>query len=341
MQFRQILFAFCLMVCTCTFVRAADITWLTVGDANNPADSTGFGAVGYEYRISQSEVTNAQYIDFLTAKATLGDPYALYSSSMGSDPRGGIQRTGSGTPSNPYAYTLRANMGEKPVNFVSYYDTLRFANWLHNGGGLGDTETGAYTLLGGTPTPTNGTTVTRNANAQVFLPNENEWYKAAYYDPRTVGAGGPAGNYWEYATQSNSQPGVAGATATGDVSNPGPNIANYLFGADWNSQDGNLTTVGTAGNQSYYGTFDMTGNVWELNEQPFFSGANRGSRGGSWSNQPFSMTASGLGRSNQIAELQDDNLGFRVAAAVPEPSSLALLVLGFIGLAVVAIRRRK
>ena len=39
-----------------------------------------------------------------------------------------------------------------PVNYVDFYDALRFANWMNNGQGNGDTETGAYTLLGGTPT---------------------------------------------------------------------------------------------------------------------------------------------------------------------------------------------
>ena len=42
------------------------------------------------------------------------------------------------------------------MNYVTWYDTIRFANWLNNGQGTGDTETGAYTLLGGTPTPSNG-----------------------------------------------------------------------------------------------------------------------------------------------------------------------------------------
>jgi hypothetical protein len=69
------------------------------------------------------------------------------------------------------------------VTYVSFFDALRFSNWLNNGQGLGDTETGAYTRLGGTATPSNGTTVTRNGSANTFLTSENEWYKAAYYSP--------------------------------------------------------------------------------------------------------------------------------------------------------------
>jgi hypothetical protein len=43
---------------------------------------------------------------------------------------------------------------------------------------------------------------------------------------------------------------MAAATASGDVSNPGANVANYNSGADWGtgdcSFDGNTTTVGSA-----------------------------------------------------------------------------------------------
>ena len=40
-------------------------------------------------------------------------------------------------------------------------------------------------------------------------------------------------------------PTIATANAVGDISNPGANVANYNFGADWNGQNGNVTTVGT------------------------------------------------------------------------------------------------
>ena len=34
----------------------------------------------------------------------------------------------------------------QPLKCVTFYDTLRFANWLDNGQTPGSTETGAYTL---------------------------------------------------------------------------------------------------------------------------------------------------------------------------------------------------
>ena len=37
------------------------IDWVTVGNVGNAADTTGFGTVNSEYRISKTETTNAQY----------------------------------------------------------------------------------------------------------------------------------------------------------------------------------------------------------------------------------------------------------------------------------------
>jgi len=45
-------------------------------------------------------------------------------------------------------------------------------------------------------------------------------------------------------------------------------VANYNSGADWNGVNGNVTTVGSVGSssESFYGTADQTGNVYEWNE---------------------------------------------------------------------------
>ena len=71
------------------------------------------------------------------------------------------------------------------LNQVSWFSAVRFANWVNNGQGGADTETGAYTLLGGTPILSNDRFISRQPDAKVFLPTEDEWYKAAYYDPGT------------------------------------------------------------------------------------------------------------------------------------------------------------
>ena len=61
--------------------RAVTIDWVTVGDAGNAADTTGYGAVADAYRIGKYEVTIQHYTDFLNAVATT-DPYSLYNTRM-------------------------------------------------------------------------------------------------------------------------------------------------------------------------------------------------------------------------------------------------------------------
>lgn len=82
-------------------------------------------------------------------------------------------------------------------------------------------------------------------------------------------------SYWLYPTQSDTVPTVGEAGATGYVSNPGANVANYNAGSDWNGQDGNVTTVGSTAANNFYGTFDQEGNVSEYNEA-LIAGLSRG-----------------------------------------------------------------
>jgi len=135
----------------------------------SPPGIQNYGGVAKNYRIGTTEVTNAQYAAFLNQKAA-SDPLALYNTFMGSDPLGGISQSG---VSGSFTYASKTNMGDKPVNYVSWYDSIRFANRLNNGQGTGATETGAYTLLGGTPTPSNGLSITRNVGSTWFLTSED------------------------------------------------------------------------------------------------------------------------------------------------------------------------
>jgi formylglycine-generating enzyme len=283
---------------------AVTMDWTAVGNPGNAADTTGFGAVSYAYSIGTYDVTNAQYAEFLNAKAP-SDPLGLYNASMGSG-YGGITQTGS---SGSFTYSTIAGRADMPVNFVSFFDALRFANWMNNGQGSGDTETGSYTLLGGTPTPSNGTTVTRNAGASIVLTSEDEWYKAAYYNALTT-------SYFAYPAGSNTQTICATPTATA-------NSANCTVVGD-------LTSKGSyTGSASPYGTFDQGGNVFQWNEA-ILNGVLRGIRGGSFAGIAYSLAASY--RLGDDPALEGGGLGFRLAM-VPEPNTGLLVIAGLLGLA--------
>lgn len=300
------------------------IDTVTVGDAGNTGELSGLGAGGYGpnrvcgvinyvYDIGKCEVTTAQYTEFLNAKAKT-DNYSLYSSNMAinnSHQAGcNIQRSGS---TGSYLYSVGSgsiqdvtDWGNKPVNYVSYWDSLRFANWLGNGQGDGDTESGAYKL---TTSGIANNTIVRNAGWTWAVTSEDEWYKAAYYK-----GGGATADYWDYPIQSQS------------IST---SMANY-HGSN------HTTGVGFYAYTSSYGTFDQGGNVWEWNDA-IIIGTHRGIRGGSFNNYENLLHASYRYYFGAVNE--SDDVGFRVSKSVPEPSSMIVLAGGLATFGV--IRRRK
>jgi len=146
----------------------------TVGDVGNVADSTGYGAVNYQYSIGRYEVTNAQYVSFLNAKA-VDDPHGLYNPYMSSTPHGGITRAGA---SGAFTYSTIAGREDWAVNYVSFWDAARFVNWMQNGQGDGDTESGTYSL---SASGMYANSIVRNAGSTWAVASRDEWYKAAYY----------------------------------------------------------------------------------------------------------------------------------------------------------------
>jgi len=297
-------------------IASASVTfsWVTVGNpgnANDPATGSVAGSVNYVYQISQYDVTNSQYDQFLNAVDPNGtNQLDLFSTSgKGED---GVAFN-SAAPAGD-KYSVISGHANQPVVNVNWYDAARFTNWLSNGQGSGGTETGVYNMS--QPNPT------RAANATIFIPTRNEWYKAAYYDPNLNGG---AGGYYEYATQSNTAP-------INDVPPGGTNSANYLntvfavtqSASFQNSQD-YLTDVGAYSNSSsYYGTFDQAGDVYEwLEDTVSVDGATeRRQQGGAWDDFiGFNAGAFANGNPSQVY----DDTGFRLAS-LPEPASFITLL---------------
>lgn len=311
----------------CASIASAQVTieFRDVGNPGNAGDPNAFGkgGVAYEYRIGRFEVTNVQYAAFLNAVAA-SDPNGLYNTNMGTNPRGGITRSGT---DGSFTYTVRPNMGNKPVNYVSFFDAARMANWLSNGQdsgqGSGSTESGAYTLNGNTLVA-----ITRDLlnPHQVFLPTQDEFVKAGYHQPASQG--GDTDNFWRFATRSNSSPTIATATATGGIANPSASTVNFNSGAIWNGQTGNLTTVGSAGSSSFYGAFDMNGNVREWIQDTAFSQGFRGQMGGDFTsgfnaNPNFVFGLDPAFVSFQTPTIEGSDVGIRFASPVEGPACAA------------------
>ena len=316
--------------------HAVTIDLVSVGNAGNTNDTTGYGGVNYSYQIGKYDVTIGQYTTFLNAVAAT-DTYSLYNASMGTDLNvAGIARTGSSGSYTYSAITNGGNSANRPITYVSWFDSARFANWMANGQPTGaqsstTTENGAYNVNGatsGNAPAKNVTNPNTSAAPTFFIPNENEWYKAAYFDP-TLNSG--SGGYYTYATQSN--------TAPGNVIGSGLNQANYYNGVysvtqsgAYDSNQNYLTDVGAfSGSGSFYGTFDQSGNVYQWNDLDGTSGSSRGLRGGNWLNGlAFTLSSSGRGTGDPSGGVS--NVGFRLASpvAVPEPSTW---VMGLVGIA--------
>jgi formylglycine-generating enzyme required for sulfatase activity len=166
-------------------IRGINMDFVTIGHADNSGDIRteanpyGCGAVGYNYRIGKSEVTNAQWDAFT---ATVGAP-------SGTDGGYGLSSYWTGA--------------QKPTNNISWYETAQFCNYLTSG----DKSKGAYQFSGNNAYPGAFQGINRAAAISAYgiayvLPTEDEWYKAAYFKPDGSG-------YSFYANGTSTAP-VAG-----------------------------------------------------------------------------------------------------------------------------------
>lgn len=290
--------------------------FVEIGDAGNAADDTGYGSVGYAYRMGVNEVSRAMIDSYNTNSG--GPTITMYDYAA-------VGITG-------------GNLAGRPANGVSWNEAARFVNWLNTSNGHSPaynfTSGGAndnITLWGVGDAGYDPANPFRNSNAYYFLPSEDEWYKAAYYDPN---ANGGTGGYWDYATGSNSAPTAVPGGTSGAV---------YDSQSYWTGP----ALVTDAGGLSPYGTMAQNGNVFEWGESGKtapndVAGELRMVRGGDWlsfSGDLQSSSRYGSGLPTDKFEV----IGFRVASvpelsAIPEPSGVLTIVL--VGMGSLLTRRR-
>ena len=261
---------------------------MPISGDTNPA--SGYGIVNDDYRMGTYEITNGQWAKF---KANYG--------------------TVTGSPLTAYNSSSTFTGATVPTNRLSWFEGAQFINYLNTSTG----HQAAYKFTGvqGTSGYTLGvwesgdigydlSNPCRNSNAYYFLPTEDEWVKAAYWNGTALQA---------YANASPE-----------DLISGSPDPAKWNYGP---SAGYELWDVGS-GSEELNGTFDMMGNVLEWTENPVYNGIDlfRRVRGGSYSdNNDYSLSS--IYRYNYYPDSEDAGLGFRVAS-VPEPTSLILLSLG-------------
>lgn len=271
-----------------TDVQGAE--YVAVLDAGNVGDPVNQykGAVPYNFYISKTELSNAQYCAFLNAVATKSDPYNLYKINMGNGVCGGIIRL---RHNGNFQYKCRLGWEKRPIVYIEYCDLARYANWMHYGcpftgeSVLGTTEgnsilgaydTSDFELVKSGKKKVYKTFGRRNKGAKFWIPNEDEWYKAAYYDPTIIGNR----KYYDYPTRSSNPP---TREQSNYVINDSLTVGEPFFVAEVDS---------FSNSPSYYGTLQQGGNVWEWIESWQYGVVGiRGLRGGSWSYTAFGLNA--------------------------------------------------
>ena len=158
--------------------------WTFISQASNPADpTTGKGSVSYDYSFFDRFVRIGDWLTFLNAVDSNGS--GDFSGLLGDNGMEMITYNGSQWIAKSWSCSATGQsftatqVSKIAVSYVSFNLYCRFANWV----ATGNVNTGAYSFASSAA----------NANVSfidysfsgVRLPTENEFYKAAYYNPTT------------------------------------------------------------------------------------------------------------------------------------------------------------
>jgi streptogramin lyase len=277
------------------------------------------GGVSYGFNIGETEITTAQWVTFLNTADPKGtNRHHLWDAPESSLvwPKFGSINRNLRAPDGQHYYVASPGWINRPYNSADFGRAARFINSVNNGKVLSK-KTAVRLTVSGTPLKVTTYTVrlspktetgmytmsnrkaTRNSKTGFALTSQDEWIKAAYYDPN----GGGTFSYWDYPTNpgkyvncavdtagcaDGDQPNATQMDANGNVTNaaqqplasfePVPGTA-----PDWCPvasltptectaktpfppvlpYNGNVSPVGQALTRSPWGTLDQGGNVVE------------------------------------------------------------------------------
>jgi streptogramin lyase len=279
------------------------------------------GRVKYKYQIAEKELTVAQWVKFLNIVDPRGrNRHHLWDAAQSSRvwPKYGSVNRNKRAPRGQRYYVASPEWADKPYNVADFTRAARLANSLNNGRLIKkrnhrvstvtgkrlrltaykvrlsrETETGMYQM--------SKRKATRNSTKGFAVSSQNEWIKAAYFDPK----GGGKHSYWGYPTNpgkyvncpvdesgcaAGDQPSATQLDADGDVTNDGiqplasfeaiPGVAPDWCPSQFTSEQcadspfpplsdiyiGSMSTVGQALTRSPWGTLDQGGNVVEITD---------------------------------------------------------------------------
>lgn len=310
------------------------IDFVTVGAVNNPAfigggfpnpvwPAPGRGSVSYEYRIGRTEITTAQWMQFVnTFNGTTSQNAPAFFNWAGPFWWGAVNDP---TYSGPgFRYVLPANdpdAGMQPVFGISWREAALYCNWLHNGQSTNPVSllTGAYdvstwgTIPGGTITDG----LTHLPGALFWIPTYDEQMKAFHYDPNRHGPG--QGGYWADMNGRDTR-GIAGPPGVGQTSagweDPNTGLGEF-----------NIPLGAYPSQMSPWGLLDTSGGTTEWSElitNRVGPPTERGSMGAPAGSQTLLDNIYQNG--SQHPDSGGSDYGFRIASSVPSPGAASLVV---------------
>ncbi|MBL8746289.1 MAG: SUMF1/EgtB/PvdO family nonheme iron enzyme [Phycisphaerae bacterium] len=194
-----------------------------VFDPVGPAPPRSLASVDHEYQISRTEVTGAEWFEFVQAFA----PYVQEDAVSG--PVFTSQLIG---VSGYRQYFLPPENENRPIE-VGWAFATRYVNWLHNGKALTPEafENGAYDTSV-FEDPNWDPALTHSPSARYWVPTEDEWLKASHFDPNRDGEG--LEGYWLCSTSADTEPFPPGLPQNGGLTSTGgrlrfplPDVAAY------------------------------------------------------------------------------------------------------------------